>query len=42
MLHTAWGIPEGRVVMHFETMLQGPPLARAGEVQDTLEELVEK
>jgi hypothetical protein len=27
--------------MHFETMLQGPALARAGEVQDALEELAE-
>jgi hypothetical protein len=41
MLHAAWGLSEGIVVMHFETMLQGPALARAGEVQDALDELAE-
>jgi hypothetical protein len=36
------GIPEGIVVMLVETMLQSPALARAGEVQDALEEFAEK
>jgi hypothetical protein len=42
LLHNACGIPDGIVVMHFETMLPVPALARTGKRRDTLEELDEK